>query len=444
MPNMVKSVGHHSAPNQPFSNPLPQVMMPGPMTQAAASPISIPKPLQWFFFLFMFTLPFENIPLTFIPEGTSPTKYVGLLFFGLGLLYPKVSFRYFPSILWWFIGYVAIYLISGVFIENIYYSAYRSRFITLVQLLAFFLMSYNILRQGDLSRNILLPFIISSVVASLGLVFELPGFVVKSAEIVGERATVTGFNANEFATVVSLATISLIGILLDKKPKSLFYKLVLMSLSLPLMTALIYTGSRTACLVLLIGAVLLTLPYRSSKRKTAAVVWVSLAIISAIYITVNDPAMSSRWRLTYEKGDTAGRDKIFLASLEMFAERPLIGWGPVQIWYELGSRTGSKTRDTHNLFLHLLLEVGLIGTIPFCIGLYQCYRAAWKARTGSLGLLPFALVIAVLASNMALTYLTRKPIWVILAIAPAAAVASSSFTSKTKVRMRRAVMRQPL
>ena len=87
----------------------------------------------------MFTLPFENIPLTFIPEGTSPTKYVGFLFFGLGLLYPKVSFRYFPSILWWFIGYLLIYLINGVFIENIYYSAYKTRLITLVQLYSFFL-----------------------------------------------------------------------------------------------------------------------------------------------------------------------------------------------------------------------------------------------------------------------------------------------------------------
>ncbi|MDH3601002.1 MAG: O-antigen ligase family protein [Candidatus Tectomicrobia bacterium] len=440
---MVNGVGH--PPNQPLSNPLPQVMMPGQMRQTAAPSTSIPKPLQWCFFLFMFTLPFENMPLTFIPAGASPTKYVGLLFFGLGLLYPKVSFRYFPSILWWFIGYVAIYLISGAFIENIYYSAYKSRFITLVQLLTFFLMIYNILRQGDLSRKILIAFISSSVIASLGLVFELPGFVAKTEEIVGERTTVSGFNANEFATVISLATLSLIGILLDKRPKSLVYKLVLMSLSLPLMTALIYTGSRTACLVLLLGAVLLTLPYRSSKRKMAAVVWVSLAIISAIYITITDPAMSSRWTLALEKGDTAGRDKIFLSSLEMFTERPLIGWGPVQLWYELGARTGSRTRDTHNLFLHLLLEVGIIGTIPFCLGLYQCYRAAWKARTGSLGLLPFALVIAVLASNMALTYLTRKPVWVMLAIAPAAAVvASSNPKSKTRILVRRLAMRHPL
>jgi O-antigen ligase len=442
---MVNSLGYRSTPDQSLSNPFPQVMMSGRMTQAATSLTRIPKPLQWCFFLFMFTLPFENIPLTFIPEGTSPAKYVGLLFFCFGLLYPKVSFRYFPSVLWWFIIYVSIYLISGVFIESIYYSAYKSRFITLIQLLAFFLMSYNILRQGDSSKNILMAYIISSIIASLGLVFELPGFITKTDEIVGERATVAGFNANEFGTVVALAALSLVGILLDKTPKSLIYKLVLMSLSLPLMTALIYTGSRTACLVLLLGAVLLTLPYRSSKRKTAAVMWVSLAVLSAIYITVNDPTMSSRWQRAYEKGDTAGRDKIFLASLEMFTERPLIGWGPVQLWYELGSRVGRKSRDAHNLFLHLLLEVGIIGTIPFCVGLFQCFRAAWKARTGSLGLLPFALVIAVLASNMALTYLTRKPIWVMLAIAPAAAAVASSYSkSKTRVLVRRAVMRQPL
>jgi O-antigen ligase len=122
-------------------------------------------------------------------------------------------------------------------------------------------------------------------------------------------------------------------------------------------------------------------------------------------------------------GNLAGRQVIIPASLKMIIERPLFGWQPVAYWEELGHRIGNiwSVRDAHNLLLHLLLEVGLLGAIPFLIGLAICVLGAWKARTGKFGNLPFALLMMTLAANLTHTYLARKPQWLILALAVAAA-----------------------
>jgi O-antigen ligase len=94
----------------------------------------------------------------------------------------------------------------------------------------------------------------------------------------------------------------------------------------------------------------------------------------------------------------------------------------VALWAELSRRTGQLwgTKDAHNLYMHLLLEVGIFGAVPFYVGLYLCARAAWRARTGLFGSLPFALAMMLLAANFTHTYIARKPLWLFLAFLVAA------------------------
>src|SRR5207245_5183467 len=117
-----------------------------------------------------------------------------------------------------------------------------------------------------------------------------------------------------------------------------------------------------------------------------------------MYTVVSDPNSSSRWQAAYEKGDTAGRDRIYTAAINMILERPVFGWQPVASYYELGSRLNWRgPRDAHNLFLALLVDVCLVGTLPFLVGLCFCTQAAWKARLGPFGLLPLVLLGTILA-----------------------------------------------
>ena len=119
------------------------------------------------------------------------------------------------------------------------------------------------------------------------------------------------------------------------------------------------------------------------------------------------------------EGDTAGREEIFSNAVEMIMEKPLLGWGPVKPFSELGSRLGGWVRDPHNLYFWLLLEVGLLGALPFLGGLYLCWRRALNGRAGIHGRLPMALMLFVLIINLKGSYHTGKLFWIILAYAAA-------------------------
>ena len=104
---------------------------------------------------------------------------------------------------------------------------------------------------------------------------------------------------------------------------------------------------------------------------------------------------------------------------------------------ELGRRQGIifGQKDAHNLFTHLLMEVGLVGAGPFMIGLWLCARGAWRARQGSLGLLPFALLVTALASNLTGTDLALKQFWLVLAITVSAGAVASTRQRVTRSKI---------
>jgi O-antigen ligase len=195
---------------------------------------------------------------------------------------------------------------------------------------------------------------------------------------------------------------------------------------LPLLAVLVQTGSRTGVAAFASGFVVYQLPYRHSRPRVTALLIAALGGLTLVYMVANSSIAASRWEQTLYEGNVAGRDKIALAALELMQERPLFGWQPIRFWYQLGDRVGlfGEMRDAHNLFLHLFLEVGVVGALPFLIGLGLCGRAAWRARWGNLGLLPLALLVTTLAANMANTDLVRKHLWIVLAFTLAAAAAA--------------------
>lgn len=64
-----------------------------------------------------------------------------------------------------------------------------------------------------------------------------------------------------------------------------------------------------------------------------------------------------------------------------------------------------------------LTATGLVGTFAFCLGMWLCLRAAWRARGGSEGILPFAVMISVLVANMSGNWMASKLLWFAFAYA---------------------------
>jgi len=106
----------------------------------------------------------------------------------------------------------------------------------------------------------------------------------------------------------------------------------------------------------------------------------------------------------------------------MILEKPVIGWGPENNQYELSLREGNRfynraRRDTHNIIFETLTATGVLGTLAFCLGILICFRAAWRARHGGEGILPFALMVSVLVANMSGNWMASKLLWLSFAYA---------------------------
>src|SRR5262249_46072188 len=56
-------------------------------------------------------------------------------------------------------------------------------------------------------------------------------------------------------------------------------------------------------------------------------------------------------------------------------------------------------------------EVGLVGSIPFFLGVLVCFRSAWRARKTSQGILPLAMLISVLVMNISGTLIAERTLW---------------------------------
>jgi O-antigen ligase len=400
----------------------PQPAVPKRVVLVRVPSDSVPAAIYWPFLLFVFTLPFEAADLGFTSSSLSLTKISGFLFFAACLLYPKTCFARPPHALWWFSGYLLIILLHGVVIPVEFMKKLMGDFFTLAQLTVLFWVAACLLRKEQLARRVLLTFSIAVVLLSLGTLLSAPGFRGATGPMpAGERVTSLDYNPNTLALIAAFAIVILIGLLLDKSARSLWGKLSFAAMTVPLFVLTVQTGSRAGVGALIIGVSLYILPYRGAKQKMVRMIWAGLTIAGVVYMVLSNPVSAARWEKAYE-GNTAGRDKIYATALYMIAERPVLGWQPIVAQHELGRRLYNawKGREAHNLFLHLMLEGGIVGTVPFLVALWLCTQAAWKGRTGSLGMLPLALLVTVLAYCMTHTTLAKKLPWLILAFAAVA------------------------
>jgi O-antigen ligase len=397
------------------------------IVHAAIQTKSIPTPIRWSFLLFVFSFPFEYVDLSFISGSHTLTKICGLLFFVSYFLYrnPFVHKKFLPhppAALWWFMGYMLIYLMHGVFMPTELLNDFFSRTLTLVQLFGFFWIASDLLKDGRMMKSVLLTYVIACAILT-------PISSLQVSQSFG--TTFNQLNASVsrhgVAADMMISLTIIMGFCINGSFRHLTSKMFFLMLTVPLLAVLAMTGSRAGSAAVVMSLLIYLVPYRGSKRAMISITLVTVGIVALVYMVANNPVFLERWQTAYYEGDLANRENIYPAALEMFLERPIFGWH-VEFWYELSSRLGAsdwkywtEILDTHNLLLHLLLEGGVIGTIPFLVGFLLCGRAAWIARRGNLGLLPLALFSTTVMFNLSGTSLVWKAGWLIWALSVAAA-----------------------
>ncbi|MDQ3805946.1 MAG: O-antigen ligase family protein [Acidobacteriota bacterium] len=377
-----------------------------------AEPLAV---IRWLFYAFVFSLPFETVV-----EGVlEPPTIVGALLLASTLLQPELFLRWPPAGFWCFVVYFYMYATLEA-LEPTEYRPFLLRSVFLVaQLLTLCWIAYCLMRDPRVAEWALLA--LSAACAVLALL-QVTGIASSAADVGArvERITAFGFHPNNLARILTLGLLALIGLTYGRGRS--FFQPVFISWPAVVLVgvALIQTGSRGGLAALGVGLTTLILRGGSWERKLLNAFGLLLVAAFFALASMQSEIMRERFERTVEEGDLARREQIYPAAWEMIQERPLAGWGAIAGTYELGSRLGhpeEETKNPHNLFLYTLVSSGVAGSLPLLAGLALAAYAAWLSRHGAHGILPLALVAAVIVANMSGVWLFNKLHWLVMAYA---------------------------
>lgn len=152
------------------------------------------------------------------------------------------------------------------------------------------------------------------------------------------------------------------------KVKLIFYGMTVFTL-----ITMVYVFSRAAYIATLVGVCVLAL---IRDRKLLVI----LAVFMVTWQTVVPPAVSERVNMTHDssgKLEASAQERVDLwtQSKEMFLSSPVLGVGFGS--FQFGEHT-DNLKDTHNYFVKVLVETGIVGFLIFLAMVAQMMMASWK------------------------------------------------------------------
>jgi O-antigen ligase len=407
-------------PTHPIKpNPMPAAAAAAPDTQGLQT--GLPTVLVWAFRLFVFSIPFETANRGEGEGGVqlSLSKITGYLFFLVCLCYGKWVFQRVHPAVFLFSFYNILRVIYLLFIPPDVTLEAASSILTLLQMLVLFHIGFNLLRSRDLAWD----FLLTLAIACAALACTQAAGITSAVHADPSRTTALAENPNVVAMTLGLGLAALVGWLFRTGPPSPLAVLAFVPLLLVISYEIIVTGSRGGFLSLLVGLSMVVLGLNTLNSAGARIGLAAGAVVALLFLATTSDYLVERWTRSIEEGSLANRERIFPIAWGLFLERPLTGWGPAHILRLIGHQLGKTSYSTHNLYLYLLGETGLLGTIPYLWALALCVRAAWRARSGFLGLVPLSLVTMVFINNMSDNWQWCKLHWLVLAFGLASELA---------------------
>jgi O-antigen ligase len=179
--------------------------------------------------------------------------------------------------------------------------------------------------------------------------------------------------------------------LLFMKPQKLLWRALLLAGSGVFLVAILVCGSRGA----LVGAVCVVLAgIMASKRKVAVVIMALLLVPGIIFVLPRASKERFQSAMDYHDDPTASSRLVFWkAGLMMFHDHPLLGVG-IKNFPETRLERYSQLGETsaawvpHSIYIEVLSELGLAGTIPALALFVLFFRLNAKTRRHLLALGP--------------------------------------------------------
>lgn len=382
------------------------------MTEDANNPTRI---IRWLFYAFVLFLPFETVG-----EGwLEPTTIIAGLLLLSTLVQPGLFLRWPPKGFWCFLIYLYLFATLSVLEPPQYRSLTLLNVSLLAQLTVLGWIGFCVMRDQKTAERALLSFGVGCVLLSILQVTGIASRAVE-AEAAIVRVTAFGFHPNNLARILMLGLLAIIGLTFGRAKSLLRPIFITFPFIILVGAALIQTGSRGGLIALAAGIMTLVLRRGTVMKRALNLVGLLLFLGFFFLAALQSDVMRARFEETIEEGDLARREQIYPTAWQMFQEKPLLGWGPITSTYELGMRLGhpeEETKNPHNLILFGLISTGLFGSLPLFIGVGFAVLSAWRTREGPHGILPLAMVVAVLVANMSGLWLFNKLHWLVMAYA---------------------------
>jgi O-antigen ligase len=378
--------------------------------------------VRWAFYGFMFSIPIEYPDRSFPLEVHTVT---GSLFLLTTVTQPRVCFRRPPAAIWLMVPYLWMYLAHTVFSDHVADSL--KLFFNYLLVAVLFWVASNLMRRERIVREALASFAAGCVVIAAMNVLGIASRVVISDQAV--RRTVFGQNADLLGANMALGLVVLMVLAFGTDRWWRLPVVAATAAAFVIAKSLMLVSSRGAIVGVAVGVLAFTLDtanVRSFARNLIIAILAAAALSAAVY---RSGSMVKRYQKTFETGSMSGREQIYPEAWQMFADRPLFGWGPIDANFELGTRTAGYTigqhnadgisanpaRETHNLVLEVLTSMGIVGAMPIFLCVALSVLTAWFARTGPRGTAPFTLVMVVLIMSMNINWAASKQLWIVLA-----------------------------
>ena len=236
-------------------------------------------------------------------------------------------------------------------------------------------MSYSAVSAKDLLKKLnMIGYVGGASSLTLGYVF----ITNKEENLVGDRLAVAGMNANTIGAAGAL--LLLLAVYLVFKSRKNIHKVIHLSSAVFLLAIVLGTGSRGALLMCAVGLIFVLKPILSKNAMSIFVVCLIPFIVLQIYgaISTNEdtvtPGIDRLANMNMETENT--RSGMWNWTIKKFNESPVIGKG----WLSWG---GTTSANTHNIYLHVLAESGVIGGVVFLGMLFRLF-SIYRVNTSSL------------------------------------------------------------
>lgn len=311
--------------------------------------------------------------------------------FALWMVFSVLSIVWSKDIDWW-IYFTMIYVMQLVFV--VFVVAYYKR------------INITYMQNG---------LIVGATVASAILTFapQISEFTEDG------RRTVIVFgqelDPNIVASIIMLGAFACLGRIFSKEKRKNIYTVLLIFLTV----GILFTGSRGALISFVVGfGLLLFLKMKNKENRKYVLILIVIAIISVI-IALNfmpEELLSSRFSKEtlfgvdeYERG-SHNRYTIWLHAFELFIKSPIIGYGSGNFFSAI--TTVYRECASHNMYILVLIEEGIIGLAIFGYGLINIVVQLYKKHLYT----SLAMFTSVCVMAMTLDSITTKYFWVALTI----------------------------